>query len=354
MGLHLRPPHQEILSSASTQKGRPPGRWLNTGRVASVDGLANAPSSGRSFGRFLVGGSQTDGILKALRWLPTRSTLTTFRPGATTRAICRGAGVMTDADAFPVLRKPPVVEVICGVQFKPLDIDGMVLGIYWDRRREEFPSRQLQPAISEGVGFVLGSPPQRAILVGLDKVHVLQLQNDRFFMNWRAVGRSYPRFSSHEGRPGLMAQAIVEFRQFADFAEERCGRRPAAIKVELAKIDMIPRGQYWADQNDLATVMNITGTFGAPGKNNTREFAIRFVENDPPTELVVAVASVSERTGEQYNAIRVETRAVTPVVDGNLESAYRIANSAVNHAFFRLFTPSGIGRFEPEQQGGLP
>ncbi|MEZ4442922.1 MAG: hypothetical protein R3B72_27755 [Polyangiaceae bacterium] len=89
---------------------------------------------------------------------------------------------------------------MCGVHFDALELDGMVLGVYWDRRRDEFPTRHLQPAFSEGPGFVLGSPPLRAVLVGSDKVHVLQLQHDRFFMNWRAIVLPTP--ASQTGRLG--------------------------------------------------------------------------------------------------------------------------------------------------------
>jgi hypothetical protein len=41
-------------------------------------------------------------------------------------------------EQFPVLERPPIVEVVCGVQFDPVELDPLVLGVYWDRRQSEF------------------------------------------------------------------------------------------------------------------------------------------------------------------------------------------------------------------------
>jgi len=38
------------------------------------------------------------------------------------------------AERFPVLENPPIVEVVCGFVFEPIDLDGLVLGVYWDER----------------------------------------------------------------------------------------------------------------------------------------------------------------------------------------------------------------------------
>ena len=51
-------------------------------------------------------------------------------------------------DKLEKLDNPPVVEVICGVHFQPLDIDPVVVGGYWAVEcRDRFPKRQLHPAL---------------------------------------------------------------------------------------------------------------------------------------------------------------------------------------------------------------
>lgn len=254
---------------------------------------------------------------------------------------------MSEGRPFPVLRKPPIVEVVCGVHFNALPLDGLVLGVYWDRRSDEFPERHLQPALSDAPQFILGSPPVRAVLVGSDKVHVLQLQHDRFFMNWRAVGKSYPRFSNRGGNLGLMSKAIEEFNRYSAFCKERFHEEPVPSKIELAKIDMLTSKEHWTDLEDLVRVLPLAGTFGHAGHHGTREFAVRFVEQDAPTDLIVSVNSVTDRPGHTFGAVRIETRAITPVTDGSIEDAFRTANSIVNGAFFKLLSEAELGRFEP-------
>lgn len=249
-------------------------------------------------------------------------------------------------EAFPVLERPPIVEVVCGFIYEPLELDGMVLGVYWNERMRDFPERSLQPAFVDDSAFFLGNPPLRAVLVSEDKVRVLQVQHDRMFLNWRAVGGSYPRFSNRGGGGGLLEQALEEFQKLSEFAERRFGRRPTVTRIELAKIDVIDRRQqHWSDVSDLAKVMPITGTFST-GHTENREFSLRFVEHDAPRALVVSINSVSEQRGGDINAVRVETRAVHPLEVGTAhEGAFLEANRAVNQAFFRLISEEGRRRF---------
>lgn len=252
---------------------------------------------------------------------------------------------MTGSTQFPVLRSPPIVEVVCGVHFQPLELDAMVLGIYWDQRKGDFPLRQLQPAFSENAGILLGSPPMRALLVSADKVHVLQLQHDRFFMNWRAFAESYPRFSTRNGRPGLLAKAMDEFARFASFCESRFGKKPKPEKVELTKIDLLRKGTHWSNLEDLATVLPLAGTVTQPGAPATREFAIRFVEQEQDTHLIVSASTVAEQVGMPFDAVRIEARAVVPVKNKSPERAFEDANAAVNGAFFKMIPD--CSRFQP-------
>jgi len=231
-----------------------------------------------------------------------------------------------------------------------MDLDGMLLGIYWDERKDEYPERSLQPAFSDEAGFILGSPPLRSVLVSADKVRVLQIQHDRFFMNWRSLGGPYPRFSNRGGGGGLLERALGEFEKLATFTSKRFGRRPTLIRVELAKIDIIQRRElHWTDVDDLAKVMPITGTFSDHHTGN-REFILRFVEHETPRALVISVNSVSDQPGGDITAVRVETRAVHPLEPGQAaEAAFVEANHAVNRAFFRLINEEQLKRFRQRE-----
>lgn len=248
----------------------------------------------------------------------------------------------TPSQPHPVLARPPIVEVVCGVQFDPVDFDPLVLGVYWDRRSAVYPHRSLQPAVSDGgPPFVIGNVPLRAVLVAADQVHVLQIQGDRFFMNWRAVGKAYPRFSNRNGSRGLMAQALEEFASLSEYCVERFGVPIQPKRVELAKIDMVERGKHWNDLDHLQSILPITGTFSQVHRGGNRELALRFVENDPNSTLVISLNSIAAERGGEPTAIRIETRGIVPVVDGQIETAFVMANDAVNAAFFTLISDAG-------------
>ena len=253
-------------------------------------------------------------------------------------------------EPFPVLEKPPIVEVVCGVQFDTVDLDPLVLGVYWDRRRSEFPQRSLQPAVTEGASFVLGNLPLRSVFVAADQVHVLQIQHDRFFMNWRAVGKAYPRFSNRGGGGGLMQHALDEFSKLSAFCEERFGHAILPKRVELSKIDVIEKGKHWRDLEHLRAVMPITGTFAGVQQGGNRQLALRFVETEGDRNLTVSVNSASSDRGGDLTSIRVETRIVTPVSAAGLETAFVEANDAVNRAFFTLIGIEGRAVFGADKK----
>jgi uncharacterized protein (TIGR04255 family) len=222
-------------------------------------------------------------------------------------------------------------------------LDGIVLGVYWDERQVDFPERHLQPAFADSPEFILGNPPLRAVMTSSDSVRVLQIQHDRFYMNWRAVGEAYPRFSTPAG---LLRQALTEFGKLGAFCEKRHLPRPKPLRIELTKIDVIDSQKHWSDVDDLARVVPITGTFRHADHATGREFGLRFVEHDERGHLIVAVNSVVDQPGGDVRAARIETRAICQLTaESDLETLFAEANAVVNRAFFKLVAPEELQRF---------
>jgi uncharacterized protein (TIGR04255 family) len=250
------------------------------------------------------------------------------------------------SEVFPTLERPPVVEVVCGIVFEPLPLDGIVLGIYWDERQGDFPERQLQPAFMDAPEFILNNLALRAVFTSPDNVRVLQIQRDRFYMNWRAVGEVYPRFTTRDGKPGLLSQALGEFALLGAFCDTRQLPRPKPVRVELTKIDVIESQKHWNGVDDLARVVPITGTFRHADHARGREFGLRFVEHEEGGHLIVAVNSVVDQPGGEIRAARIETQAIRALPSGSeLETSFAQANAIVNRAFFKLLDRNELGRF---------
>jgi uncharacterized protein (TIGR04255 family) len=122
---------------------------------------------------------------------------------------------MGNAETLEKLSSPPIVEVICGVFFSPLpNFDPVVAGTYWQQRRADFPGHSIHPAAGAPPGLVIGTPPLRTWLISSnDGPFVIQVQADRFYLNWRRRGDAYPRFSTEHG---LLERTLREFALFTD------------------------------------------------------------------------------------------------------------------------------------------
>ncbi len=151
------------------------------------------------------------------------------------------------------LAAPPIVEVVCGVSFEPVPaLDPLTIGWYALERVEQYPNHQSHPPITDpGVLLVGPTTPVRVWLVSADEVFLLQVQHDRFFLNWRARGSEYPRFNEHDGEPGILQRVLDEFERFSRFCSERLKTPLQVRRTELAKVDHLVAGVHWTGADDL-------------------------------------------------------------------------------------------------------
>lgn len=253
------------------------------------------------------------------------------------------------AKTFPHLEQAPISEVVCGIVFESVaGLDPLLLGTYWDRRKDDFPNRQLHPALMDENSIIFGAVPVRALLTSADDVFVLQLQHDRFFMNWRARGGSYPRFSERHGTDGLLARTEAEFETYRAFIRDRCGVDVSPSRIELSKIDMLERGRHWESPDDLAKLLPVTGVFNEIQRADEREVNLRFVERGSHGTVMIQITTLSD--GKVPRAVRIDARCMA-APEPSLHEAFVRSNAILNDAFFKLI-PDAAVRFRDEQPGG--
>ncbi|HCF58415.1 MAG TPA: hypothetical protein DFS52_10530 [Myxococcales bacterium] len=251
------------------------------------------------------------------------------------------------------LSAPPVFEVISGLVFQPLpELSPLVLGSYWERKRQAFPHHQLHPALADEPTVVLEAlPPLRVWLVSADDEFVLQIQSDRFYLNWRARGQAYPRFGDHGTSRGIRSRFEEEYRQFAEFCEQALGRRPAPVRLELAKVDHLVEGKHWSGLADLALVVPWVATFAGFSQAADTSLALRFRERRETGALAVGMDLVRLAGDEDRRVLKLETRTGRPIPPGAcLPTILGEANAELNEVFGRLISPEGISRFGQKEQ----
>jgi hypothetical protein len=237
---------------------------------------------------------------------------------------------------------PPIIEVVCGVHFDPIvGLDPVMVGKYWSEIADRYPGRELRPAVRDE-GFVLAPmPPIRALLIAADGATLVQIQQDRFYFNWRRdnFDAPYPRFSDHDGAHGVGSLAIAEFELFTDFCKRTFDAGPAVRATELAKVDLLTQGKHWTDFGDLAQVLPWLNWFYGFSKSPMPSFGLRFEEHRDVGLLTVLLGLGAEALGGQESraTVKLEARlSRTIAADSALSRVFEESNGELNRVFEQL------------------
>jgi len=164
---------------------------------------------------------------------------------------------------LPDYDQPPVIEVAFSLQYSE-DIVGYSMahaGRFWTDLGDEFSHVAEVPLINSSIeradgtlrGVQIGGslPPTRRLQIyhGSDG-WIVQLQPDRFILNWKAdrPGAVYPRFEACFTR-------FMEYRgRFERFCDELDLKVPRPNQYELAYVNHVQKGQGWNSPADVGSI----------------------------------------------------------------------------------------------------
>ncbi len=167
-------------------------------------------------------------------------------------------------------KRPPVIEVVLGVQFDTLpSLTNGHLGWFWGEMHDMFPSSDDVPSIPPviesfsdetpfgfpALGLRRATGDSRLRMTSPDGTKMIQVQNGWLIANWVKKNDSeYPGFT---GVKALFDDAMA---RFASFLEQRSLGVIRPNMWEVTYIDHLPLGTVWADLADLPNVF--PGLFG--------------------------------------------------------------------------------------------
>lgn len=248
------------------------------------------------------------------------------------------------------LSSPPIFEVICGLIFDPIaELTPVTLGPYWARKKAAYPQHQIHPALADEPTLVMGTvPPMRVWLVSKDDEFVLQIQPERFYLNWRARGRDYPRFRDHGASKGILSRMMAEFTEFEEFCRDAYGQVPSLRRLELAKVDHFVEGKHWNGFQDLARLVPWLQSASTFAVSADPTVALRFIERRDG-RVVSASVDTTRTTQEDGRAVRVlkmETRVARELPSKEaVEELFRGSNEELNELFGKLLPHEERQRF---------
>lgn len=160
-------------------------------------------------------------------------------------------------NSLPAFKKPPVIEVACGIAFNKIEqFKAPHLGLFWKKLRAEYPICQHAPP--------LGFPPEppesvvefeiplpRIWFINGKKNGLIQLQNNRFFYNWRKmpVDEPYPHYQT------VIKKFKTNLDIFQKFLEEEKLGSLNPTECELTYVNHILMGKGWNTISDIHEVM---------------------------------------------------------------------------------------------------
>lgn len=172
---------------------------------------------------------------------------------------------MTAQQPLVTYARPPLTEVVIGVQFERLDkLDAAHLGLLWDKFRSRFPRTEQKPPLDSAIERVglrgpLAEPRlelltefrQRLWFLSDTGDELVQVQDDRFIRNWRRQPGEhslYPRFGELEPR------FIDDMAVFTAFLEAEKLGSVDANQCEVTYVNIIARTDHWSSHSDLSKV----------------------------------------------------------------------------------------------------
>lgn len=178
---------------------------------------------------------------------------------------------------LPDYASPPVIEVVCGVTFKPLEgLKAVHLGMFWERFKDDFPEVQEHPPIAtvmEQLGgptpptteFQLVDTPPLPRVWFVDKTGngIIQVQRDVLLHNWRKLAPTdqYPRFRT------VFANFRSHLERFKAFVEEHSLGTILPVQCELTYINHVLESAHWTKGKPLSNLFpdfswrNLNGRF---------------------------------------------------------------------------------------------
>lgn len=165
---------------------------------------------------------------------------------------------------LPSFDRPPLEEVVFGIQFVPLEkFTAAQAGLFWRHVRDRYPSSEDQPPLPHQLELPDPQPNlegqmvrfplvPRSWFLSPDKTQLLQLQRDRFVRNWRRIDgtEQYPRF------PFLLTELQKDWSTFVEYIDKESLGEITIDQCELNYINHIDRGDGWNSFSEIGNVFS--------------------------------------------------------------------------------------------------
>lgn len=240
---------------------------------------------------------------------------------------------------LPDYEAPPVAEVVCGIQFRPIKgLTGPSLGALWEKFKPNYPivkeAEPLMPVIEsyeevpsrEMASFENVFGFFRTWFETKDGDGLIQIQRDRFLHNWKKgkISDAYPHYH----------YVISNFKKclgtFETFLQENSLGEIQPTQYELTYVNQIFEGEGWKSLDDIGSVFK--DFFRRPSKcflphPEIINWQTSFRLPDKTGRLHVSIR-IAKRRSDGVPAILLELTARGMSVDNSRDAMWRWFDTA--------------------------
>jgi uncharacterized protein (TIGR04255 family) len=165
---------------------------------------------------------------------------------------------------LPDYDNPPAQETWMAFAFAPMSWSVPHFGAFWSEIKGDYPNFEVHPPIGEfNFEFNAVAPeaivklPVRCWFKNEESNRLIQVQNNRFFHNWRRPSPTAPYLHYDELRPVFER----EWGRFCDFATRYNLGVPNVLSCEVAYINHLDRNMGWENFANLSRIFPSVGSF---------------------------------------------------------------------------------------------
>ena len=267
---------------------------------------------------------------------------------------------MNDQSPLPRFRKPPISEVVVGVQFQAPALTPVHLGLYYQRVKARFPTAEVQPPLP--LAFeTFGSPmvpfpypgsviSPRMWFRSADDSSLIQLQSGRLFFNWRGGlnQNAYPHFDV------VQSEFLKAFEELEALATSEGLGEVTINQCELIYVNPLPVSVTGVPVTEPHRIFRVwSDDCGEEWQESPEDisFNIRYRFNskdgNPFGRLTAALASVWTQDGSTAFQLEMTARG-QPIGSGRagMTAFHEHAHQAIVRCFTAITTPEMHQRWE--------
>lgn len=262
----------------------------------------------------------------------------------------------------PTFAKPPLIEVVCQVQFATLAaLQAPYVAYFWDMIKARFPRAQSLPPLAAGFSMPHNQPAQmtmqltnipempRIWFINETDTELVQLQQDRFIFNWKRTAQHdvpYPRF------PNVLEQFKQLFGLFEKFLADYALGAIQPVQLELVYVNHIKPGVEIGRLREVQKVFPDLTWRGEPPRRflpEPKSLNFRTQFDMPEGRLAVGLATVTRDAEQPKMILRFDLAARGLPSDGDLWRWFDVANTWVVDAFVDLTSAEAQKMWERTQ-----